>query len=61
MFERYYVKPATVDPVDRIVANWLAPQIERYVEWMDAQGYAARNVYRRVPILCQLGEFAKQS
>ncbi len=57
MFERYYVKPATVD---RILANWLAPQIERYVEWMDSQGYATRNVYRRVPILCQFGEFAKQ-
>jgi hypothetical protein len=53
----HYIKPATVD---RIVANWLAPQIERYVEWMDSQGYATRNVYRRVPVLCQFGEFAKQ-
>ena len=57
MFERYYVKPATVD---RIAANWLAPQIERYVEWMDSKGYATRNVYRRVPILCRFGDFAKQ-
>lgn len=57
MLERYYVKPSTID---RIRANWLAPEIERYVEWMDSQGYATRNVFRRVPILCQFAEFAKQ-
>ena len=32
MLERYFVKPSTVD---RIRASWLAPEIERYVEWMD--------------------------
>ena len=57
MLERYFVKPSTVD---RIRASWLAPEIERYVEWMDLQGYAIRNVYRRVPMLCRFAEFAKQ-
>ena len=56
MLERYFVKPSTVD---RIRGNWLAPEIERYVEWMALQGYAIRNVHRRVPILCQFAEFAK--
>lgn len=57
MLERYFVKPSTVD---RIRASWLAPQIERYVEWMDLQGYAIRNVYKRVPMLCRFAEFAQQ-
>lgn len=57
MFERYFVKPSTVD---RIRASWLAPEIERYVEWMQRQGYATRNVYRRVPMLCRFAEFAQQ-
>lgn len=57
MLEQYYIKPATID---RVRANWLGPQIERYVEWLDQEGYAARNVYRRVPLLCQFGDFAKQ-
>lgn len=57
MLEHYFVKPATVD---RIRASWLAPQIERYVEWMRTEGYAARNVLRRVPILCHFADFARQ-
>ena len=57
MLERYFVKPATID---RIRGSWLAPEIERYVEWMASQGYAIRNFYRRVPILCRFAEFAKQ-
>jgi site-specific recombinase XerD len=57
MLERYFVKPSTVD---RIRANWLASEIERYVEWMDSQGYAIRNIYRRVPMLCRFAEFTKQ-
>lgn len=57
MLERYFVKPSTVD---RIRASWLAQEIERYVEWMDSQGYAIRNVYKRVPVLCRFAEFAKQ-
>lgn len=52
---RDYVKPATVD---RILANVAGAYIEHYVSWLRAQGYADRNVFRRVPILCQFGEFA---
>jgi len=55
MLERYFVRPATVD---RILANAAGAYIEHYVSWMRAQGYADRNVFRRVPILCQFGEFA---
>jgi hypothetical protein len=46
MLEHYFRKPSTVD---RIRANWLARQIEHYVEWMHTQQYAAHNILRRVP------------
>lgn len=55
MLERYFVRPATVD---RVRANVAGSYIEHYVNWLRAQGYADRNVFRRVPILCQFGEFA---
>ena len=32
----------------------------RYVQWLAEHSYAARNVYSRVPILRQFGEFARQ-
>lgn len=57
MLEHYYIKPATID---RIRANAAGLYIEHYVEWMRAQGYSPRNVFRRVPILCQFGDFASQ-
>lgn len=57
MLERYFLKPQTVD---RIRGNWLGSAIERYVEWLEQEGYAARNVYRRVPILCHFGHFAEE-
>lgn len=57
MLEQYFVKVSTID---RIHACWLAPQIERYVEWMHSEGYAARNVFNRVPLLCHFADFAKQ-
>lgn len=57
MLEHYFIKPSTVD---RIRANVAGPYIERYVEWMHSQGYADRNVLRRVPMLCQFGDFAKR-
>lgn len=57
MLERYYVRPVTVD---RIRANVAGAYIEHYVEWMEAQGYSARSVFRRVPILCQFGDFASR-
>lgn len=57
MLEGYYLKP---DTIDRIRASWIGEPIERYVQWLTEQGYAARNVYRRVPILRHFGEFAQQ-
>ena len=55
MLEHYFVRPATVD---RIRANVAGAYIEHYVSWLRAQGYADRNVFKRVPVLCQFGEFA---
>lgn len=57
MLERYYVRPVTVD---RIRANVAVTYIEHYVAWMEAQGYSARNVFKRVPVLCQFGDFASR-
>jgi len=37
MLEDYYVKPSTID---RVRASWLAPQIESYLEWLEALGYS---------------------
>jgi integrase/recombinase XerD len=58
MLERYFVKPVTVD---RIRASWIGGPIERYVGWLSEQGYASRNVFRRVPMLVQFGVFAAAS
>jgi site-specific recombinase XerD len=57
MLDRYFIKLSTVD---RIRANVAGAYIEHYVQWMRSQGYADRNVFRRVPLLCQFGEFARQ-
>lgn len=57
MLERYFIKPETID---RIRASWIGKPIERYVHWLTENGYAARNVYRRVPILIKFGEYALQ-
>jgi hypothetical protein len=57
MLERYFVRPATVD---RIRSSWISGAIEQYVSSLAEQGYAARNVFRRVPILVQFGEFARE-
>jgi site-specific recombinase XerD len=57
MLERYFVRPATVD---RIRASWIGAIIEQYVAWLSDKGYAARNVFRRVPILVRFGEFARE-
>jgi integrase/recombinase XerD len=57
MLERFFVRPATVD---RIRASWIGGPIEQYVTALAEQGYAARNVFRRVPILVQFGEFARE-
>jgi integrase/recombinase XerD len=56
MLERYFSKP---DTIDRIRASWIGKPIEQYVVWLSENGYAARSVYRRVPILRQFGDFAR--
>lgn len=55
MLEEYFVRP---DTVDRIRASWIGPQAERYVDWLSGQGYRARTVLHRVPLLVAFGEFA---
>jgi len=55
MLERYFIRP---DTIDRIRASWIGEPIERYVAGLTERGYAARNVFRRVPILMRFGEFA---
>jgi len=57
MLEDYYVKPSTID---RIRACWLAPQMESYLEWLQAQGYSRLVVYRRLPLLFHFAEFAQK-
>lgn len=56
MLEHYFLKP---DTIDRIRASWISEPIERYVQWLTENGYATRNVYRRVPILRQFGDYAQ--
>ncbi len=58
MLDRYFIRPTTVD---RIRASWIGEPVERYVNWLTEQGYAARNVFVRVPILLRFGEYAKES
>jgi len=56
MLERYFVFPHTVD---RIREAWIGEPIERYVEHLAEQGYAAGTIHYRVPLLVQFGEFAR--
>jgi integrase/recombinase XerD len=56
MIERYFIQPKTVD---RYRSSWIGEPIEKYVEWLTSEGYAARNVFSRVPILWHFGEFAR--
>ena len=56
MLERYFIQPKTVD---RYRSSWIGEPIEKYVEWLASEGYAARNVFSRVPILWHFGEFAR--
>jgi len=57
MLENCFVKPQTID---RIRASWIGPQIECYVTWLAGEGYSAKCVHRRVPLLLAFGEFAAQ-
>ena len=56
MLQCYFIRPTTID---RIRASWIGEPIEQYVTWLNKRDYAARNVFRRVPILVRFGEFAK--
>ena len=56
MLERYYIKP---DTIDRLRASWIAEPVERYVTWLTEEGYVARSVFRRIPIVVRFGEFAR--
>jgi hypothetical protein len=56
MIEQYCFRPQSQD---RIRACWLAEPIERYVTRLHDQGYAARSIYHRVPILMDFATFAQ--
>lgn len=56
MLEEYFDRPETVD---RIRASWIGEDVERYVVWLDGQGYSCRSVLRRVPLVLAFGEFAR--
>jgi hypothetical protein len=55
MLDQYYLKPETID---RIRASWLGEPIDRYVTWLTEHRYAARSVYRRVPMVMHFAEYA---
>jgi hypothetical protein len=57
MLEHYFVKPSTIDTIRR---SWLGSQIESYVEWMEAHGYARPTVLRGVPLLFHFAEFVQK-
>jgi hypothetical protein len=53
MIDHYFLKTETLD---RLRASWLGEPIQRYVTWLHEQGYAARNVLHRVPVLMHCSE-----
>lgn len=57
MLEQYFVKP---DTIDRIRACWIGSEVECYTGWLTDQGYTARTVLRRVPLVLAFGEFARR-
>ena len=57
MLEQFFVRPTTVD---RMRASWIGEAIEQYVAWLSEQGYAARSVLQRVPLLLRFGEYARE-
>lgn len=57
MLEHYFVKPSTID---RIRDIWLGPQIDSYLEWLEANSYARPTILRRVPQLYHFAVFAQK-
>ena len=57
MLEDYFLKPKTLD---RIRQSWIAQSSEKYLAWMEHHGHSAQAIHRRVPMLVQFGEFAKE-
>ena len=57
MLENYFSKPKTID---RIRQSWIAESIEKYVVWLQEHGHSKQTVHRRVPLLVQFGEYAKE-
>jgi site-specific recombinase XerD len=55
MLERFFARP---DTIARIRSSWIGGAIEQYVTWLTERKYAARTIWRRVPILMRFGEFA---
>jgi integrase/recombinase XerD len=56
MLERFFLKPQTIDG---ILGCWLGSRIEAYVTILCDQGYSARTILRRVPILVEFASFTK--
>lgn len=56
MLENYFVRP---DTVDRLRASWIGTELESYTTWLAEQGYSARSVLRRVPLMVSFAEFAR--
>lgn len=57
MLEHYFLKPKTID---RIRQSWIAESIEKYVIWLEQHGHSKQTIHRRVPLLLQFGEYAKE-
>jgi integrase/recombinase XerD len=56
MLERFFLKPQTIDG---ILGCWLGSRIEAYVTILCDQGYSARTILRRVPILVEFASFTE--
>lgn len=54
MLERHF---RSFKAIDRITALWLGPQIERYVQWLDAQHASNSTVRQHVWTLAHFNDF----
>ncbi len=55
MLDRFFVRAATVD---RVRSCWVGALIERYVEDLDARGYAGASIRNRTQVLVAFASFA---